>query len=732
MKKMHLIRQHDEKDCGAACLSMILEYYGLKLPMAVIRDAIQVDQNGANIYGMLEGASRFGLKGDARGGSAEDVWEVLSGYDFSDPVIIRVLNRGVYEHYVVVSDFKGNKLQICDPDMGKRTMTREEFQECFLGNIIFYNKTETFRAENRKKGELKRFINMLLKQKKLLSIITVLSFFVTLIGICGTFVFQYLIDSVLPEFDRDGTAGKGLESFVALLLILGGLYVIKMAVELLRGKLLMLMSKNIDLPLMLGYYDHVVNLPMRFFETRKTGEILSRFVDAEKIRDAISGATLTILIDTVLVAVCGTVLYRSSMTLFIIAIATFILYVLISIAYIKPLEKNNSRSMEQGAEFNSYLKESIDGMETVKTSQAEDTVKEKTAGLFKENLKTNISGSMLSLSKESLIDFVTSISGLVLLGVGALKIANGEMSIGSLMTFSSLLTYFLSPVQNLVDLQGNLQTALIAAERLNDVLDLKSEDMSGAEPEEEMMDIRFEDVFFRYGTRALTLNGLDFSVKKGQKIALVGESGCGKSTTAKLIQGLYTPETGRVLINGIPTSELSLTWMRKRIAFVTQNTFLFSDTVRNNLTIGLEEHEIPDEDEFIRILKACACDFVFQMPMGLDTFLEENGNNLSGGQRQRLAIARALLRKPQLLILDEATSALDTITEAKVQKAFCELYPFMTIVMIAHRLSTVKQCDQILVMEHGTVVERGTHSDLLKGKKGYADLWLQQNNAVAA
>lgn len=268
---------------------------------------------------------------------------------------------------------------------------------------------------------------------------------------------------------------------------------------------------------MLGYYDHVVNLPMRFFETRKTGEILSRFVDAEKIRDAISGATLTILIDTVLVAVCGTVLYRSSMTLFIIAIATFILYVLISIAYIKPLEKNNRRSMEQGAEFNSYLKESIDGMETVKTSQAEDTVKEKTAGLFKENLKTNISGSMLSLSKESLIDFVTSISGLVLLGVGALKIANGEMSIGSLMTFSSLLTYFLSPVQNLVDLQGNLQTALIAAERLNDVLDLKSEDMSGAEPEEEMMDIRFEDVFFRYGTRALTLNGLDFSVKKDRK-----------------------------------------------------------------------------------------------------------------------------------------------------------------------------------------------------------------------
>ena len=505
-----------------------------------------------------------------------------------------------------------------------------------------------------------------------------------------------------------------------------------MVVELFRGKLLMLMSKNIDLPLMLGYYDHVVNLPMRFFETRKTGEILSRFADAEKIRDAISGATLTILIDTVLVAVCGTVLYQSSMTLFIIAIATFVLYALISIAYIKPLEKNNRRSMEQGAEFNSYLKESIDGMETVKTSQAEDTVKEKTAGLFKENLKINISGSMLSLSKESLIDFVTSISGLVLLGVGALKIANGEMSIGSLMTFSSLLTYFLSPVQNLVDLQGNLQTALIAAERLNDVLDLKSEDMSGAEPEEEIMDIRFEDVFFRYGTRALTLNGLDFSVKKGQKIALVGESGCGKSTTAKLIQGLYTPETGRVLINGIPTSELSLTWMRKRIAFVTQNTFLFSDTVRNNLTIGLEEYEIPDEGEFIRILKACACDFVFQMPMGLDTFLEENGNNLSGGQRQRLAIARALLRKPQLLILDEATSALDTITEAKVQKAFCELYPFMTIVMIAHRLSTVKQCDQILVMEHGTVVERGTHSDLLKEKKGYADLWLQQNDAVAA
>ena len=188
--------------------------------------------------------------------------------------------------------------------------------------------------------------------------------------------------------------------------------------------------------------------------------------------------------------------------------------------------------------------------------------------------------------------------------------------------------------------------------------------------------IQINHVTFSYGEENGNAGGvqdINLHIDDGQFVVLCGESGCGKSTTAKLIQGLYTPETGRVLINGIPTSELSLTWMRKRIAFVTQNTFLFSDTVRNNLTIGLEEHEIPDEDEFIRILKACACDFVFQMPMGLDTFLEENGNNLSGGQRQRLAIARALLRKPQLLILDEATSALDTITEAKVQKAFCEL-----------------------------------------------------------
>lgn len=725
MKDFQLIKQHDEKDCGAACLSMIFNYYGLKLPLASVREAIQVDQNGATIRGILDGAEKYGINGDAKTGEPEEVWEVLSCIAFCEPAIIRILNHGYYEHYVVITKLEKNILEVYDPDIGKRSLTKKEFCSDFLGNIIFFTKTDSFHAENKKKGSLRRFTNMIFCQKRLLFMITTLSLLVTVIGVSGTFVFQYLIDSVLPTYNN---TNSGLNDFVLLLAVLCGLYLVKLLIMLLRGKLLALMSKNIDLPLMLGYYDHVAELPMQFFETRKTGEILSRFTDACKIRDAISGATLTILIDTVLVIVCGTVIYHSSVTLFIIAMSTFLLYMIVCSFFVKPLDKNNRKAMEEGAEFNSYLKESVDGMETVKTCNAEEIVKTKTSTLFNYWVQTNIKTCLLSLSKESLIDFITSVSSLVLLWVGALNITAGSISVGSLITFLSLFNYFLSPVQNLVNLQGNIQTALVAADRLNDILDLKPEDKFGLVPPDEINNITFSDVSFRYGTRELTLNNISFSIEKGNQIALVGESGCGKSTVAKLLQGLYLPENGEITVNGIPISDLSITWLRKNTAFVPQKTFLFNDSIRNNITLGLKPDEIPEDETLIAILKACSCDFILNMPRGLDTLLEEGGNNLSGGQCQRLAIARALIKKPQLLILDEATSALDTISEFKIQKALRNLFPSMTVVMIAHRLSTIKQCNQILVLSNGTVIERGTHSELIANNKHYATLWNQQNN----
>lgn len=729
MKRVHMIKQLDETDCGAAALAMILDHYGKKLPLAQIREAIRVDQQGASIYGLWDGAEHFGLSVQTQEGDADAAWNAMQAGDISFPAVIRIVNKDNYTHYVVVCGIKKDKLYVNDPGEGKMRLTREQFGACFQGQIMVFQPTEQFRKENRKKGSLSRFIGMVSRQKALLFIIGILSLAVTSIGIVGSLIFQYLVDHVLANIQEPVLLDTGLDTFAVLIGAMAMLYAFKLTVEMLRGKLLTVMSKNIDLPLMLGYNEHVTDLPMSFFDTHKTGEITSRYNDASAIRSAISSVSLTLMIDVVMTIICAVVLWNRSQSLFCISLIIFLLYILVSLFYVRPLDRFNRELMEQNAQFSSYLKESIDGMETVKSTQAEHAVKTKTATMFSRYLNRSIRGSLLSLSKDSIIEFITSVGTLVLLWVGALNVINGEMTTGSLITFITLLSYFLSPIQNIVELQSSLQTALVAADRLNSVLDLQVEHSGDTIPPQGMDGIAFENVSFRYGFRNLVLDGLTFSAKRGEQIALVGESGCGKSTVTKLLMGFYTPESGQVSVSGVPVSQLSLKWLRSNTAYVPQDTFLFSDTVLNNLQLGLEEDKLPTEEEMTRVLDACGCEFIKRLPFGLYSRLEENGADLSGGQRQRLAIARALLRKPKLLILDEATSALDTITEYRIQNAIRKLYPDMTVVMVAHRLSTVKQCDQILVMSNGAIVEQGTHTTLMEKQHSYAELWKRQNIA---
>ena len=728
MKKVRLIKQLDEKDCGAACLSMILEFYERKFSLASIKEDIKVDQYGANIYGLLDGAKKHGLKGTAYSGESNALWEAMEQNEVIFPAIIRIVNRFGFEHYIVVTGMKKGKLFVCDPGEGNYKLSKEMFEKCYLGQIVIFEKTEDFLPENKKQVSLFKFTNIILRQKKLLAVIGVLSLLITAIAFLGTLLFQYLIDDVLTTLSDYNTMENTIETLAVLITALSVLYLFKLIIQILRGKLLVNMSKNIHLPLMLGYYDYVTELPMNFFDTRKTGEIMSRFNDASKIREAISGVTLTLMIDVSLVVICGIILHKKSPVLFMVAFGIFLIYVLISIFYMKPLDKFNRDVMEQDAQFNSYLKETIDGMETVKISQAESNVKSKVHELFIKFLNRNINGNMMALSKDALIDFTTSVGTLLLLWIGAIEVINGKMTIGSLVTFYLLLNYFLEPIQNLVGIQDSLQTALVAADRLNDVLELKPEKSGHFELNTSIETIDFKNISFRYGNRDLIIKDLSFSIKKGDKIAFVGESGCGKSTITKLLTGLYKPESGSIQINQKNIEAYSIKSLRTNIAYVPQTIFLFSDTIKNNLTLGLEQDSIPSDKKIKEVLNMCCCDFVNEMPFGLDSILEENGANLSGGQKQKLAIARALLRNPQVLILDEATSALDTIAERRIQTALNQFYPEMTMIIIAHRLSTVKECNDILVMNHGTLMEKGTHLSLIQNQGQYAELWNKQNS----
>lgn len=726
MNRLVLIKQHDEKDCGAACLSMILNYYGKKLSLAVLREAIKVDQYGANIDGILKGAKKYGLSGCAFKGNANAVWKAIKTGEAVMPAIIRIINDFDYEHYVVVNGIKGNNLIVYDPDTGKRKLSKENFQCCFLENIILFEKSSNFKKENMKKGNFSIFFSMIFRQKTLVATIGILSIFITGISLSGTFLFQYLIDNVIGNISKEGIFEQSIKVLAVLILALIILYLFKFTVEILRGKLLNKMSKNMNLPLILGYYDHVTKLPMNFFDIRKTGEIISRFSDASKICEAVSGTVLTIMIDFILVVFCGVVLYKKSSILFLVAAAIFFIYLLISAFYIKPLTVLNKELMEQNAQFNSYLKETIDGMETVKSFQAEHTVNTKVHNLFINYINQNIKGSMIEITKEALIQMVTAIGTLILLWGGVLEVVHGNMTAGSLISFYSLMNYFLDPVQNIVGLQSSIQTAIVAADRLNDIMDLEKE-TGGTDTIDSINSISLKNVFFRYGNRNLILNNISLEINKGEYIAFVGESGCGKSTIIKLLMGFYYPESGFITLNGKNIQQYSIESLRTHIAYVPQSTFLFSDTIRNNLLFGIKDEKIPTDAEITHILNICCCDFIKDLPLGIDSMLEENGANLSGGQRQRLAIARALLRKPELLILDEATSALDSITEQRIAETFKQYYSEMIVITVTHRLSTIKDNSRIVVLDHGVIMEEGSHNSLLELNDQYARLWDRQN-----
>jgi len=704
------VKQHDIKDCGAACLSMICRQYRLKLPMARFRELIKVDSNGASIYGLVDGADKLGLKAMALQGSADELIDGIRNKSFSLPVIARVIIDEVLEHYVVVYKITKKHIYVADPGDRKKKYQYHEFFDIWTGHVVAFEKTEQFQERNECKGTLARFLSLVTCQKNLLFSVIVLSLIISGIGMLGAFVFQIIVDGI-ETWQTDAFLGVSLGQICVGIIVL---YLLQMILNILRGYVLSVLSKNVDLPLILNYYNHIVELPMKHLSGRKTGELMSRFYDASGIKDAISSATLSLVLDTFMVILCVFVLYALNPILFSITLVTVLAYVIVVICFLNPIKNVNEKMMEETAEITSYLKESVDGIETVKAFGAEQDIKEKTEKKLTKFLKKSMKGSVIYTVQDSLSGAVASIGVIVLLWSGTRLVMGGVISLGTLITFYSLLGFFLDPIQSLIDLQPKIQTALVAAERLNDILDLETE-CETTEKTELGNTVDIKNVSFRYGNRALVLRNINMTIAQGEIVALVGESGSGKTTLAKLMMAFYRPEEGVILIGGKNIAELNPKSVRENIAYISQEVFLFSDSIKNNLTLGNQDITM---EEIERACKLSMADtFITNMPMGYNTLIGENGHDLSGGQKQRLAIARALLKKPKILIMDEATSNLDTVTEKSIKETIDALSGNITCIMIAHRLSTIKNCDKIYVMKDGTVVESGNHSRLI-GKNG--------------
>lgn len=725
--KYYCVKQHDMTDCGAACLATICKQNGYKIGITKIREAAGTDTQGTNAYGMVLAAEKLGFTAKCVKGERDDLFS-----EFPLPCIAHVHVNGMLLHYVVIQRITKKEVVIADPGKGIVKLKPEDFfgdtapegkapEYRWTGILILLTKNETFRKGTETKGIFSRFFALLLPQKKLILHIFLASLILTLFGMLGAFYFKALIDSVVP---------CGLRKMLTALsvgMILLSLF--KVALNICRSQMMLYLSQKLDISLLLGYYRHVMELPMNFFGTRRVGEIISRFTDAGKVRDAISGATLTIMIDTLMALIGGVILCSQNPRLFLVTVVMVILYAVIVAVFRERYRKLNEAVMENNALLTSYIVESLNGIQTVKAYNAERKVKNETEFKFVKLLKSIFRLTWVSNAQDGLKITVELIGGVVILWLGGICVINGEMSLGGLITFNALLVYFLDPIKNLINLQPQMQTAVVAAERLGEILDLEAEkterELHKTVSKDLKGDISIRNLDFRYGTRQLVLEDITLQIPQGSNVAFVGESGSGKTTLSKLLLHMYAPEKGEILIGDRSIEDIQIESLRDRIAYIPQETFLFSGSVYENLTLGLDDVTM---DDVVAVAKlAQAHDFINELPLRYETFLEENGANLSGGQRQRLAIARAMLKKPDILILDEATSNLDSITERALDTTIHEYAKDVTTIFIAHRLSTIKNCDKIFVMHKGRVVEEGTHKELIARNGRYAELVRQQS-----
>ncbi|XZH53426.1 peptidase domain-containing ABC transporter (plasmid) [Clostridium perfringens] len=715
-KKYYCIKQHDYKDCGCACLATVCRQYGLKYPISKIREVAGTDKFGTSALGIIQASEKLGFS--AKGVKANKPEDIFG--EIPLPAIAHVVIDKTMLHYVVIHKISEKEIIVADPGKGIVKYKPNDFFNIWTGVLLIMTPTSSFNKGNEVKGLFTRFFDLLKPQKGLLFNIFLASILVTVFGILGSFYFKFLLDDIVPNNLRESLTVFSI-GFILL-------SIFKVITEAFRTQLLIHLGQRLDIPLMLGYYDHVINLPMNFFGTREVGEIISRFNDASKIRQAISGVALTMMIDVFMVLIGGFILYYQSPLLFGITIVPLVLYGIIVFTFKSNIEKVNRETMEGNAKLTSYLVESLNGIETIKAFNAEREVNLETEKRFIKFIKAIFKNEYINNIQVSLKSLVKGVFAIAILWIGTIQVLNGKISFGELLTFNALLVYFLNPIENIINLQPTLQTAVVAAERLSEILDLSLEKSEGEHkkinPNSLNGKIEFKNVDFRYGTRQLILKNINMTINKGERVALVGESGSGKTTIAKLLLNFYQCEKGEIIVNDYNLLDVNVEALRDKIAYISQETFLFNGTILENLMLG--NPYLTYEEIIEACKKAQIHDFINSLPLRYNTLVEENGSNFSGGQKQRLSIARAILRKPEILIMDEATSNLDSITEKAIEKTIHEFSEGMITIIIAHRLSTIMRCDNIYILEKGEIKEQGSHKELLEKQGRYYELLKEQ------
>ena len=713
-KKYYSVLQRDETDCGPACVLTVAKQYKSNFSVAKLRDVMGTDKNGTNIVGILKGLEYSGF--DSKAVKVEDR-KIDNSVSF--PLIAHIQTKENLLHYVVVHNVTKKSIIISDPAIGIKKYTHEKFSEIWTGILILIDPKKNFEKRNENDNSLMRFFYVLKNQKSLLWNIFLTSMLYTFLGIISSFYFKFLVDYVLKD--------KLVTTLNILIIGVIILEIIKIFLSIFRGFLLMFLGQRIDVSILFGYYNHMIRLPMKFFSSRKAGEIISRFSDADNINDTVAETVLSLMLDVIMSVVGGIIVYFQNQYLFFISVVLLLLYTIIVFSFKGILKKVNREVLENNSQMTSLVIQSINGIETIKTYNLEKRIQDETEFKYLKVLKSSLKRTKIGIFLGTLSEIVELLGNMAIIWIGSMQVINGKLTLGEMMVFNTLLGYFTEPVKNLIGLQPTIQTAMVSADRLGEVIDLDIEQKDERIiPDNLKGDIEIKNLDFRYGTREQILKNINMKIKKGEKIALVGESGSGKTTLAKLFLKFFDFEKGEININDFNIKDIDITFLREKISYISQDIFLFNNTIKENLMLN----ETIKMEEVIEMAKKInAYDFINQLPQRFNYVIEENGANLSMGQKQRLSILRALLKKPDILIMDEATSNLDTITENIIQNTLNNLDMEMTIIIIAHRLSTIRMCDRIYVLDKGEIIESGTHEELVNMKGKYYRLLKEQERS---
>lgn len=698
-------------DTGLICLLILARFYDLPADGLQLRHQFAQAGQPFTDTDLLRAAKHLGLKA----GILKTRWSQLPGTPF--PAIAKRRDG----RYVVLAKIESDKALIQDPMEGRPlVLSREQFESAWTGELLLFTKRANLRLQD-VKFDFAWFIPAIVKYRKFLGEVLVASFFLQLFGLLTPLFTQVVIDKVLVHkgFTTLHVLAIGMIALALFDAVLGGL----------RTYLFSHTTNRIDVGLGAQLFRHVLALPLAYFEARRVGDTVARVRELEHIRQFLTSQSVTVVLDLFFTVVFLVVMWFYSPILTIVVMTSLPLYALLSVAITPAIRARLHEKFNRGAENQSFLVEAISGIQTVKAMAVEPPLLRKWEDQLAGYVRASFRATSLMTIAGQIAGCAQKITTVAVLWVGAYRVIEGDLSIGQLIAFNMLSAQVTGPLLRLVNLWQEFQQVGISVQRLGDVLNTQPE--PSYNPNRTTLPqvaghVVFDVVTFRYRPDgAEVLRNVSFAVSPGQVIGIVGRSGSGKSTIAKLIQRLYVPERGRILVDGVDLAQVDPAWLRRQVGVVLQENFLFNRSVRDN--IALTDPGLAMEQVIQAAKLAGAHEFILELPDGYDTMVGEHGCSLSGGQRQRIAIARALVANPRILIFDEATSALDYESEAVIQRNMSQICKARTVFIIAHRLSTVRPAHWIYVVDKGEIVEQGSHEELLRLKGFYARLYQHQD-----